>query len=354
MAGRFWERADLRAPTAPRNYGGFFKNIGSRTAPRFERRPNGPGTEQFQICDAVRQNSVRLVDWDNDAKPDLLAGDTDGFIWFFRRTAEPFPLFETGKRLLAGNRPLCVADKGGHARFDITDWNNDGRLDLVVADGGGTVTLFLNQGTRQNPLLAPGQPLTAGGKPLELPGARNGTLVPSARSSVLVCDWNNDGRKDLVLADDKGYYFSQNIGTDSAPDLLWPKPILFGGKKAGYSRPNLGSFVDWDGDGKKDLIGCKFENSIRFYRNIGSAAAGTEPQFAAPNQELAALNEGLVLLNADSPQMISGADAVDFDGDGTIDILTGQGHGASGLRFYARDWLEDERRHSHPVCREVR
>jgi hypothetical protein len=34
--------------------------------------------------------------------------------------------------------------------------------------------------------------------------------------------------------------------------------------------------------------------------------------------------------------------------------LTGQGHGASGLRFYARDWLEDERRHSHPVCRELR
>ncbi len=90
MAGRFWERADLRAPTAPRNYGGFFKNIGSRTAPRFERRPSGPCTEQFQICDAVRQNSVRMIDWD-DGKPDLLAGDTDGFIWFFRSTANPSP-----------------------------------------------------------------------------------------------------------------------------------------------------------------------------------------------------------------------------------------------------------------------
>ena len=59
--------------------------------------------------------------------------------------------------------------------------------------------------------------------------------------------------------------------------------------------------------------------------------------------------EGLVILQGESPQMISGADAVDWDGDGTIDLLTGQGHGASGLRFYARDWLEDERRHTHPV-----
>ncbi len=341
MAGRFWERADLRTPEAPRDFGGFFKNVGSRTSPRFARRAGGPRTEQFQICDAVRQNCVRMVDWDHDGKRDLLAGDTDGFIWFFRRRGEAVPLFEPGKRLLAAGRPLCLAASGGHARFDLSDWNNDGRLDLVVADGGGTVTLFLNQGTRQTADLAAGQPLTAGGKPIELPGARSGTPVPSARSSALVCDWNNDGRKDLVLADSTGYYFCENTGADHAPDLLWPKPILFEGKKATYSRPNLGSFVDWDGDGRKDLIGCNFENSVRFYRNVGSGAPGTEPQFTDP--------EGVVILQGESPQLISGADAVDWDGDGTIDLLSGQGHGASGLRFYARDWLEDERRHTHPV-----
>ena len=341
MAGRFWERTDLRALEAPRDFGGFFKNVGSRTSPRFVRRAGGPCTERFQICDAVRQNGVRMVDWDHDGKFDLLAGDTDGFIWFFRRTDETFPVFEHGRRLLAAGRPLCTAPTGGHARFDLSDWNNDGRLDIVVADGQGTVTLFLNQGNRQNAVLAAGQPLTAGGKPIQLPGFRTNALVVSARASALVCDWNHDGRKDLVLADDKGYYFSQNTGSDNAPELLWPKPILFGGKKATYTRPNLGSFVDWDGDGKKDLIGCNFENSIRFYRNVGSGAPGTEPQFTDP--------EGVVLLQAESPQMISGADAVDWDGNGTIDLLSGQGHGGSGLRFYARDWLEDERRHTHPV-----
>lgn len=343
IAARFWERSDLRAPDAPRDFGGFFKNIGSRTSPRFVRQAGGPCTEQFQICDAVRQNSVRMVDWDHDGAMDLLAGDTDGFIWFFRRRSGPGPLFEHGQRLLAGQRPLCTAATGGHARFDITDWNNNGRLDLVVADGGGRVHVFFNEGTRSNPALAAGQPLTAGGQPIELPGARSGTPVPSARASALVCDWNHDGRKDLVLADDRGYYVCRNQGTDAAPDLLWPTPILLGGEIPRYSRPNLGSFVDWDGDGIKDLIGCHFENTIRFYRNLGSGKPGTEPQFSDP--------EGVVILQGESPQMISGADAVDWDGDGTLDILTGQGHGASGLRFYARDWLEDERRHSHPVAR---
>src|SRR4030095_1419432 len=102
----------------------------------------------------------------------------------------------------------------------------------------------------------------------------------------------------LLLADDKGYYFSRNTGTDDAPVLAAPVPILFGGKRASYIRPNLGSFVDWDGDGKRDLIGCNFENSIRFHRNIGSGGRGKEPQFSDA--------EGITLLEGESPQMISG------------------------------------------------
>jgi hypothetical protein len=233
--------------------------------------------------------------------------------------------------LRAGGQTLSVAGSGGHARFDVSDWNNDGRKDLVVADGQGTVALFLNHGRKSKPLLAAGRKVIADGRPISL----------GARASVLVCDWNNDARKDLVLADENGYYFCKNIGTDADPMLAPPQPILFGGRKVSYVRPNLGSFVDWDGDGKPDLIGCQFENSVRFYRNVGSGAPDTEPQFADP--------EGLVILQGESPQMISGAHVVDWNGDGDLDLLTGQGHGGSGLRFYERDWIEDELHGTHPA-----
>jgi hypothetical protein len=330
-AGRFWERADLNHQERQHDYGGFWKNNGSRTSPRFERQ-TGPFTEQFQLCDAVRQNSVRAADWDNDGKLDLLAGDTDGFIWFFRNKGDrSFPLFEAGKPLRAGSGVLSVAATGGHARLDVCDWNDDGKKDLVVADGSGTVTLFINRGSKSKPALGDGERLSAGDRPIQVGG----------RSSVLVCDWNKNGHKDLLLADDKGYYFCKNSGISASPSLAAPVSILFGGKKVSYVRPNLGSFVDWDGDGKKDLIGCHFENSIRFYRNIGSGAVGAEPEFADP--------EGLTILQGESPQMISGADAVDWNGDGDIDILTGQGHGGSNLRFFGRDWIEDERNNTHPV-----
>ncbi len=73
---------------------------------------------------------------------------------------------------------------------------------------------------------------------------------------------------------------------------------------------------------------------------MGSGGPNEEPRFDSPN--------GVVILQASSPQMISGADAVDFNGDGDLDILTGQGHGGSGLRFFERDWIEDELHDTHP------
>ena len=320
LSGRFWERTDLRRPEKEREFGGFYRNTGNQGLVRSA----GPFTRQHQICDAVRQNSVRAFDWNRDGKMDLLAPDTDGFIWLFRNRGDPFfPVFEAGEKLRSGRQLLSMADQGGHARVDVCDWNNDGRVNLVVASGDGSISLFPDRGARQQ--------LSASGKPMKVGG----------RASVLVCDWNNDKRKDLVLADDGGYYFCKNVGSDSVPLLDDPKPILPGGKKPSYVRPNLGSFVDWDGDGKKDLIGCHFENSIRFYRNVGSGAPGEEPKFSNP--------EGTVILKGESPQMISGADVMDWNGDGDLDILTGQGHGGSGLRFYERDWIENEMKGTHPV-----
>ena len=43
--------------------------------------------------------------------------------------------------------------------------------------------------------------------------------------------------------------------------------------------------------------------------------------------------------------------AVDWNGDGDIDILTGQGHGGSNLRFFERDWIEDQMNGTHPGVR---
>ncbi len=345
VGGRFWERIPVDHPDAPRDFGGLYKNLGAKGSPRFERvdaMHGSPYTERFQMCDPVRQNAVRASDWNNDGKVDLLAGSTDGVIWYFQnQTDNLFPVFAKGELLrLADGKILSRVGKGAHPRHDICDWNNDGKKDLILADGEGFVVLYLNQGTDARPALGPPQDVLSEGKPIDGVGGR---------SSVLVCDWDNDGKKDLVFADQEykkssGYLFFRNIGTDANPEFGAPKPILFNGQPVNYVRPNLGDFVDWDGDGKKDFIACYFEVDVQLHRNIGSGARGEEPVL-----EGNAANEGVPIVHPFSVQTVSGADAFDFNGDGDLDILTGQGHGGSGLRYFEHDYIDDVVNHTEPI-----
>jgi hypothetical protein len=360
LSGRAWERTSW--PGAARVFGRLFANVGTRTAPRLEARDaaqGAPFVERRPVADAMRQNGVRAVDWDGDGRPDLLAGDSDGFVRFFRNLGpERRPLFAAPERLQAGGAPLKVwgeeteGREAGYARLDAADWNGDGRLDLLVADARGWLTAFLNQGSRREPRLGAGQRVLAAGRPID------GT----SRGSVLVTDWDGDGRLDVLFAmvgegpsrgydwphihhddpsRDRGLLFYRNTGTARAPVLAAPRWVNAGpeGRPLDLERPNLGSVVDWDGDGRRDLLMCEFETSCRVFLNTG--ARGERPRFRSSAQ-------GLTVLRPWTAQTISGADAFDWDGDGRADVLTGQGHAGSGLRFFSRGYLDDLRADSLP------
>ena len=348
--GNLWE--STAALGQRRLYARFYKNVGSKTEPKFEERSalNGcPYTEQFQICDAGRQNTLRVCDWNSDGRNDLIAGGERNTFFYFRNTTNNLnPIFADNKHLLKHD--------GGTVRSDICDWNNDGKKDILVADMSGALTLYLNQGTDSNPVFKSGTKLQANGKPID------GTNW----NSVHVCDWNNDGKKDVIFgmgtsgnsngqsewpatsgnSNKGGFLFYKNIGTDSEPVLAYPDWVKSGMGEAAYpinyTRPNLGSYVDWDGDGKKDFILCEFENCIRLYTNTGPGGANVEPEFAWPK-------DGIELLKAWTATTISGIDAKDWNGDGDIDILTGQGHGGSGLRFFEHDYIKDVLNQTHPM-----
>lgn len=79
--------------------------------------------------------------------------------------------FQQGTKLKAANETIDI--KVGHLVPVVTDWNGDGKKDLIVghfAGVAGNIKLFLNEGSDSSPLLAKGVPMTAGGKPIRMDG----------------------------------------------------------------------------------------------------------------------------------------------------------------------------------------
>jgi hypothetical protein len=299
------------------------------------------------------------VDWDDDGRADLLAGDSDGYVLLFRNLGPAArPVFAPPVALQADGVPIKVWGEepegraAGYARVDVADWDGDGRKDLFVADARGWLTFFRNAGGRGAPRLARGRRLSAAGVPID------GT----SRGSVLVTDWDGDGRRDVLFAmvgegpsasaawphvhhddpsRDRGVLFYRTVGPAGSPALAAPRWVNAGGegKPLDLERPNLGDVLDWDGDGRRDLLACEFETSCRVFRN-------TSPERGRPRFRGSA--EGIAVLRPFTAQTISGADAFDWDGDGREDVLTGQGHAGSALRYYARAYLEDLARGTLP------
>lgn len=196
----------------------------------------------------------------------------------------------------------------------MCDWNNDGLLDLVTGERNGYYTVFLRKenGT-----------LTNSGR-IQSHGTE---IVTSSNSWPAICDWNRDGRKDL-LAGQEGLgapcnvYVYLNEGTDSLPVFGDSTPVLHNGMPFTDYRcvPLL---LDLDGDGRRDLVLGEWYSSVRLYANVGT---DTNPVF----------NTFINLVQPDSSSYLNGnpprINFTDWDGDGDLDMITCDYYGSVFLR----------------------
>ncbi|MBI5181599.1 MAG: VCBS repeat-containing protein, partial [Nitrospirae bacterium] len=126
-------------------------------------------------------------------------------------------------------------------------------------------------------------------------------------------DWNEDGKKDIIAGSDSGQvYVYLNKGTnqesvfDAAIEI--PNVKVEDGKSAPY-------VVDWNDDGKKDIITGSGPGEVSIFRNKGT---NKEPSFAEEQK----INGGdLDVGDYSSPAM------VDWDGDGLKDLVVGGKNG---------------------------
>jgi len=77
-----------------------------------------------------------IVDWDGDGVPDLITGDASGLVMFYKGTRTPNGLrFASGVELVGPHTFPNPDDRPmQRAKVAVADWNNDGKLDLIVGD----------------------------------------------------------------------------------------------------------------------------------------------------------------------------------------------------------------------------
>jgi hypothetical protein len=211
-----------------------------------------------------------LIDWNGDGLYDLLLGDSDGFVTIFlNQGTNDSPRYTAGMKLKAGGKEIKVRSPSAPC---LVDWNGDGQRDLLVGNGGGYLHLFLNQGSNEESNFAPGVMVQAAGKDLDVGG----------RAYPCVVDWNEDGRKDLVMGNGSGEIFLYlNEGANEQP--IFGKPIKLNGGKLDVGSNSSPHMADWNGDGKKDLIVGTSGGEIFVFLNKGT---NEDPQYDNEGEKL--------------------------------------------------------------------
>jgi FG-GAP-like repeat/Abnormal spindle-like microcephaly-assoc'd, ASPM-SPD-2-Hydin len=183
----------------------------------------------------------------------------------------------TGTSTVVFNSPTGVPGVVGE--LFAADFNNDGKLDLVVFQGEGMVSILLGNGdgTFQSPV--------------------NYTIsfLSSVPNPILSGDFNNDGKLDLVIGN--AILLGNGDGTFQ-PALEVP---IYGSIAA-----------DFNGDGKLDLAALVSEGNV-----ISVALGNGDGTFQPSINSSTMVPYGATLLSMNTG---------DFNGDGKLDLATAGGY----------------------------
>ncbi|HLP14205.1 MAG TPA: FG-GAP-like repeat-containing protein [Flavobacteriales bacterium] len=214
--------------------------------------------------------------------------------------------------------PYGLVSVNGFSAPGFADLDGDGDLDIMTGDNYyGNFTYFQNTGTASAPAFG-------------APSVNSFGLSASAGyyNTPTFGDLDGDGDFDMMvgsLSDGNIFYF-ENTGTAAAPTFAAPMTNPFGitipsytyygyygtytYSNAEYSDPVL---VDIDGDNDLDMfVGNDDDGNLYYYENTGTASA---PAFAAPAVAIASWDSAIA------------PDFGDIDGDGDMDLFTGEGGG---------------------------
>lgn len=218
-----------------------------------------------------------------------------------------------------------------HNQWRYVDYDGDGAVDLVVGiedwsnygwddawDSNGTWTngklhgfvfLFRNEATTQTPRYSQPIQLNGGGAPIDVYGC------PSPNFA----DFDGDGDLDLICGEFlDGFTYFENVGTRTEPVYAAGRYLttVDGERLTMDLQMIVPIAIDWDKDGDIDLVVGDEDGRVALVENTGKLHTDRTPQFLPPRyfqQQADTLKSGA----------LSTPVAFDWDGDGDLDILSG-------------------------------
>lgn len=265
-------------------------------------------------------------DWDKDGDEDLVVGNTAGNIAIFSnldgkgtKWSAPELIQADGRefRVLAGPSGSIQGPaeaKWGYTTLSVADWDGDGRDDILYNSIWPRIQLLRNTeaGLAEQPL-----PFWTSEAPPKWywwqTKAEN--LQTQWRTTPLATDFDGDGKLDLVILDQEGYLTCQSRASDETRIFIDEdnQPIQLNTRSAGRSGRYKLDVVDWDGDGRLDIL-VNSENAS-WYRNCED------------REDKVVLKKVGNLANRNVAGHTSSPTACDFDQDGKPDLVVGAENG---------------------------
>jgi hypothetical protein len=261
------------------------------------------------------------VDFNNDGILDIVVGDRNGYVNYFRGTAAG--VLTTEPDIKANGTTI---DAGNNSAPVIVDWNEDGLLDLILgreSTSPGSIRLYLNSGTPENHVFTTYTWIQS-----------SGTNITWSRCTPQVVDLNLDGKKDLICGENNAklvYY--ENIGTNASPAFSGYEYLESNGSDIDLYYGSRLWVNDWDEDGLPDLLVSDYNGWVYLYYNISTGIedeAGSELYsnselniFGSPTNGYFSVN---ILLEADSDVKfrIYSADGRIVSESGTVQFTAGE------------------------------